>query len=58
MSECVQFISKPEREELVKIFRDIERIKESISLDHEEFSAINTALYYLKNAIECKEKYY
>lgn len=52
------FISKSQRECLLKAYDLIEQIKLNVSNDCEEYSAIKTTLYYLKNAIKYKEKYY
>lgn len=52
------FIKDCERERLRKIYSQIAILKDRISSEYEEYSAINTSLYYLKNAIEYKDKYY
>lgn len=50
-------LSKSEREELKKAYEIIEKVKEKINLDYEEYAAIKTSLYYLNNAIKYKEKF-
>ncbi|MDU3522572.1 MAG: hypothetical protein E7F58_13070 [Clostridium saudiense] len=50
-------LSTSEREELKKAYEIIEKVKETIDVDYEEYAAIKTALSYLNNAINYKEKF-
>lgn len=50
-------ISEEERQELRKAYKIIEDVKSRLNIDYEEFSAINTTLYYLNNAINYKKKF-
>lgn len=52
------FISNLQRKQLHEAYKSIENILKQISIDHEEYTSINTSLYYLKNAIKAEEKFY
>lgn len=52
------FITQSQREQLTHIFKELKRLKEQISIEHEEYAAVDTSLYYLKNAIKSEKKYY
>lgn len=50
-------LSESEKEELKKAYNLIEKVKENINIEYEEYSAINTSLAYLNNAINYKKKF-
>lgn len=50
-------LSESEREELKKAYELINKVKEKINIDYEEYSAIKSTLSYLNNAINYKEKF-
>lgn len=50
-------LSEDEREELKNAYNLIHNIKEKMSVDFEEYSAIKTSLAYLNNAINYKDKF-
>lgn len=50
-------LSNSDREELKKAYKIIERIKEKIDIEYEEYAAIKTTLSYLNNAINYKKKF-
>ncbi|MBZ9537225.1 hypothetical protein KGR20_24095 [Cytobacillus oceanisediminis] len=52
------FISDSQRKDLLEGYKMIERVVKQITIEHEEYTPINTSLYYLKNAIKAKEKFY
>lgn len=52
------FITESQRNKLLSAYKIIEKLQNEISLEYEEYSAIDTTLYYLNNAIRYKEKFY
>lgn len=58
MEERLIFITENQREHLKSAYNLLNRIKENISVDHEEYVAIDSSIYYLKSAINFKERNY
>ncbi len=52
------FITEAQKDSLREAYSLIESIKANITWDYEEYSAINTSLEYLKNAINFKQKFF
>lgn len=50
-------LSEEDRNELKKAYQIIKGVRDKISIDYEEFFAINTTLDYLNNAINYKQKF-
>lgn len=50
-------LSESEIEKLKEAYNLIEKVKEKITFEHEEYSAIKTSLLYLNNAINYNEKF-
>lgn len=50
-------LSEEGRNELKKAYQIIKGVRDKISIDYEEFFAINTTLDYLNNAINYKQKF-
>nr|DAQ05112.1 MAG TPA: hypothetical protein [Bacteriophage sp.] len=56
MNEDYILLEENEREELRKAYEIIEKVKNKINYDYEEYSCINTTLDYLNTAINYKKK--
>lgn len=50
-------LSESEIEKLKEAYNLIEKVKEKISFEYEEYSAIKTSLLYLNNAINYNKKF-
>lgn len=50
-------LSNSEKEELKKAYELIEKVKQKININYEEYAAIKTTLSYLNNAINYKKKF-
>ena len=50
-------LSENEKEKLKSAYHLIKSVKDKISIEYEEFFAINTTLEYLNNAINYKKKF-
>lgn len=56
MSEEYLLLEEDKREELRKAYEIIEKVKNEITLDYEEYTCIDTTLDYLNVAINYKKK--
>lgn len=56
MSEEYILLEENKREELRKAYEMIEKVKNEITLDYEEYACIDTTLDYLNVAINYKKK--
>ena len=56
MEDNLIFINESQRQSLKTAYLIINSIKEKLTWDYEEYSAIDTSLYYLKNAIYYKKR--
>lgn len=56
MSEEYILLEENKREELKKAYEIIEKVKNEITLDYEEYTCIDTTLDYLNVAINYKKK--
>lgn len=52
------FLNESERKKLKEAYEIIKNVRKGITVDYEEFSAINTTMEYLDNAIYYKRKYF
>lgn len=57
-SNEILLIAENERKELEEAYSIIKKVESHITVDYEEFFAIKTALEYLNNAINYKQKYF
>lgn len=56
MNEDYILLEEDKREELRKAYEIIEKVKNEITLDYEEYTCIDTTLDYLNVAINYKKK--
>jgi hypothetical protein len=56
MNEEYILLEEDKREELRKAYEIIEKVKNKINLDYEEYTCIDTTLDYLNVAINYKKK--
>lgn len=56
MNEEYILLEEDKREELRKAYEIIEKVKNEITLDYEEYTCIDTTLDYLNVAINYKKK--
>nr|DAK63100.1 MAG TPA: hypothetical protein [Caudoviricetes sp.] len=56
MNEEYILLEEDKREELRKAYKIIEKVKNKINLDYEEYTCIDTTLDYLNVAINYKKK--
>lgn len=56
MNEDYILLEEDKREELRKVYEIIEKVKNEITLDYEEYTCIDTTLDYLNVAINYKKK--
>lgn len=56
MNEEYILLEEDKREELRKAYEIIEKVKNKINLDYEEYTSINATLDYLNVAINYKKK--
>ena len=56
MNEEYILLEEYKREELRKAYKIIEKVKNKINLDYEEYTCIDTTLDYLNVAINYKKK--
>lgn len=56
MNEEYLLLEEDKREELRKAYEIIEKVKNKINLDYEEYTCIDTTLDYLNVAINYKKK--
>lgn len=56
--EELLFLNESDRQKLKEAYEIIKNVRAGITVDYEEFSAINTTMEYLDNAIYYKRKYF
>ena len=56
--EELLFLNESDRKKLKEAYEIIKNVRKGITVDYEEFSAINTTMEYLDNAIYYKRKYF
>ena len=56
--EELLFLNESDRQKLKEAYEIIKNVRAGITVDYEEFSAINTTMEYLGNAIYYKRKYF